>query len=355
MTFRIMRAVRPLARSLALQLSLGLLGTSAVMADDIPNRVADGVLPLKRGHHIGGVQFSPDGVHVAGLGQDVNTHESIIDVWDCKKLKHLRTLRLPSPLIECAFTPDGKHLIVGCMDKQLRVYSTETWGMERCFPNDPADVFVGYLAVFPDGKRLLSASAAYRDPRVWDLASGKPTAVTAPREQVEAVAIAKDGKFFAIAFSAPVTELYNSKTLQSIGRLELPKGNVFCAIALSPDGRTAATYSIKSKGAFVFLWDIRQQKKLRQCERLGDQAVYNIAFSPDGKLLMLSMGSSRRFPGEVDIWEVSTGKLLYAFCPNQHGAPYLAMSPDGSMFVTCSADGTLELWDFAKIRKEIGR
>jgi WD40 repeat protein len=74
------------------------------------------------------------------------------------------------------------------------------------------------------------------------------------------------------------------------------------------------------------------------------EAVYGIAFTPDGKHLLTGSGDPA-----VKIWSASSGKELKAFGgPAGHRALVLsvAVSPDGATFATAGADNTAKLWDF---------
>ena len=67
-------------------------------------------------------------------------------------------------------------------------------------------------------------------------------------------------------------------------------------------------------------------------------AVWDVAFSPDGKLI--AMGGEKT----VKLWH-KDGRLLEKFCKAHKGIAYgIAWSPDGKILATASTDGTVKLW-----------
>src|SRR5262245_10251286 len=74
------------------------------------------------------------------------------------------------------------------------------------------------------------------------------------------------------------------------------------------------------------------------------EAVYGIAFTPDGKQLLTASGDP-----SIKVWDAATGKEIKTFA-GQSGHRQLvlavAVSPDGSAFATGSSDNTLKVWDF---------
>ncbi|QLE45293.1 NACHT domain-containing protein (plasmid) [Nostoc sp. C052] len=68
--------------------------------------------------------------------------------------------------------------------------------------------------------------------------------------------------------------------------------------------------------------------------------VWSIAFSPDGKKLVIGDGK-----GTVQVWETSSGKLLLFLQGHEFSVMSVAFSPDGQFIISGSLDQTLRLWD----------
>jgi RNA polymerase sigma factor (sigma-70 family) len=117
-------------------------------------------------------------------------------------------------------------------------------------------------------------------------------------------------------------------------------------IAFSPDGKLLAACSAvitplgQTTGGEVYLWEIKTGDLLWQKEEHKDQ-LNGIAFSPDGKTLA-SGGHDRK----ILLWDVKTGKVLRVLEGHEeHGVCSLAFAPDGKTLASGGLDGTVRLWD----------
>ncbi len=71
----------------------------------------------------------------------------------------------------------------------------------------------------------------------------------------------------------------------------------------------------------------------------GD-AVYDLAFSPDGRFL-----ASGSYDKTVKLWNVSDAKVIATFHGHQDQVFRITFSPDGRSLASCSGDGTTIIWD----------
>jgi WD40 repeat protein len=69
------------------------------------------------------------------------------------------------------------------------------------------------------------------------------------------------------------------------------------------------------------------------------------AFSPDRKLIAKSERGFLLDEGSVDLYEISTGKLLRTIKGHKGLVESIAFSPDGKRLATGSGDSTVLVWD----------
>jgi WD40 repeat protein len=73
-------------------------------------------------------------------------------------------------------------------------------------------------------------------------------------------------------------------------------------------------------------------------------AVWSVAFSPDSKTLASGGGFGGK-PGEIQLWDVATGKEQATLQGHTEAVRSVAYSPDGKTLASGSEDGTIKLWD----------
>jgi RNA polymerase sigma factor (sigma-70 family) len=124
-----------------------------------------------------------------------------------------------------------------------------------------------------------------------------------------------------------------------MGTLRLYHFGSISNLIFSPDSKTVA-----SSGTFgdVRLWDAATGKELCQV-RAYKEMVSGVAFSPDGKLLLLAC----YWEPTILVWEMSTGKELRRFHGDKEGIDALALSRDGKLLASAGHDGSIRLWETA--------
>ena len=196
----------------------------------------------------------------------------------------------------------------------------------------------GKLLALYDGSRV----------KVYDVAKGEEAAEL-PAENVSGLAWSENGSVLAAGIEDPY-DYHNEDTdpvliwdghddewsdsLPVEARNGLSEG----PMALSPDGRTLATCDYDS----IQLWDVESERLLRDIRTPGDglSADYSVTLlSFDGELI--AAGGSG---GEVSVWRVRDGNLLWTEVGHDRDVTALAFSPDGDLLVSGGIDGKVKLW-----------
>ena len=73
----------------------------------------------------------------------------------------------------------------------------------------------------------------------------------------------------------------------------------------------------------------------------GDGPVYALAYSPEGRHVAASDGST------VRVFDPATGTTLGRLTGHTGAVFGLAFSPDGRLLASASDDGTVRLWSFS--------
>jgi len=270
--------------------------------------------------------FSPDGETLVADDQ----------LWDVGTRKLIATLNVGGPPMSAAFSPNGKILAIAVND-DVELWNVATRKLTATLNADdqvkmPSFTAIGMtysVAFSSDGKTLAAgtgiASTNTGTVRVWDLATGKPTATFKTSGRAQSVAFSPDGMTLAA------------------GTTTLPGG-----------GNTGA----------VLVWDLTTREQTESLTAAGP--VYSVAFSPDGNTLAAGTRNPGNNGGTVQLWAMPVSGLQ----PAANGQPAgiaqpttytasgmvnsIAFSPDGKALVAGTEDatatsGTVQLWNAALV------
>ena len=185
------------------------------------------------GKTVQSVAFSAGGRAVAAVDLD---H---LAVWAAGSGRPIwKPVRLGSPGVAVAFSPDGKLIAAALQDGRVRLIDARTGGGRRTLRPEGGPLSVAFA---PDG-RLATGSWA-GTVQLWDPVTGRqighPTLVAAA--PVSGISFAPDSRTFATAGGSDgLAKLWTTATLQQFGSSFAADPGRWGNVAVTPDGRNLA-------------------------------------------------------------------------------------------------------------------
>src|SRR4051794_18687041 len=150
-----------------------------------------------------------------------------------------------------AFSPDGKRLASGSRDASVRLWEVKTGEPRELETRELIGApLLGHkgsvtsVAFSPNGKWLASGSLD-RSVRLWDVETGQPigTPLLGHKSSVTSVAFSPNGKWLASASDDNSVRLWDVETGQPIGTPLMGHTSFVRSVAFSPNGRRLASAS----------------------------------------------------------------------------------------------------------------
>ncbi|MEU4688168.1 AAA family ATPase [Actinoplanes sp. NPDC023714] len=306
--------------------------------------------------------FSPDGRFLLS-GAFVNPG---VRIWDAATGRPLRTLEAlgAATWLPGSATVVAAHAPKSGADLRLGLFDAATGRLTRAFAADPG---TGWdIAASPDG-RFVAERGANDRPQLWSVSEGRP--VTTLPEAVY-LAFAPDGTLITAGRGGDVAqwEVPSGRRLRTVASGS-SGSSAPGRIAVTGDGmvisngirRTANISSLtndipgtldtglwaygaaasSANGQVVVVTGPEDPTVVfrRAVNFLNnDRAVYDVAFSPDGRTL-----AAGGLDGTVRIWDTASRELVRAFRPA--GGVSGLVHADGGVLGVATFAGTLEIWD----------
>ena len=269
-----------------------------------------------------------------------------------------------------AVAPDCKTINIKDSEGKIELQDIETGNALFTITGHKNNELSGAFVFSLDGK---TAAAVGKDNviHLWQMANAshanKPWKTLKRHSKwIAAMAFSPDGKMLASGSRDKNINLWSLETGDILFTFAEHTNSVF-ALAFSPDGKTLASGS----SGEIYLWDTTTGLQLNVCipERLPTKMT--LLFSPDSKTLVsicggrilkfadrevmmasggwITASNQSEGGGILQLWDAQTGELLSTRMGHTDFVNGLAFSKDGKTLATGSWDGTILLWDWAKI------
>jgi WD40 repeat protein len=208
------------------------------------------------------------------------------------------------------------------------------------------------LAFSPD-RQLLAVGDDAGQIQVWTVPQGELVAeLKSDRATISALAFGRDACRLGGAASPDRGWLLGAGDLAgtlTIFDMELKSVRAYCrgsnyhihAVAFSPDGMTVAS----TGRAATRLWDSATGQLLLDLNT--GNWMTDVAFSPNGKTLAVSVVKAFRAPGSVTLWTLEPGRGIQTLRGLSAEVEKVVVSPDDRLLAALAQDNKVAVWNIA--------
>ena len=233
-----------------------------------------------------------------------------------------------------AVSTDGSQLASYSRDTGLRVWSLAS-AQRPSELSERGNVLA--LGLGSGADQLLSAGLGRNGACIWDLASGTcATRLPVRLDRVRALAVSPERQWLALAGSGSqifIWDLAKKIPTQVIGGL----ADETRALAFSLDGRSLAAAGLDRK---LRIFDVLSSALIH--EQSTSTPIQTLSVAPQTGALL-----SGDQAGMVTIWDPKTGQAVAAWQAHNDWVLGSAISPDGTLLATASADRLVKIWNLS--------
>lgn len=272
-----------------------------------------------------GVAFSPGGKLLASGSMD-----RTIQLWSLSTGQRIHLLEGHAEGVSSVAFLDNARLISGGLDGTVRLWDVASGEELLRLHNHAGRVF----AVASDGARHIASGGEDRTVRVWDLELSREVAcLRGHGGWVRGVAFSTPGHFVSASEDGTVRQ-WDIATGKEIKRLTGHSGSV-TSVALTRGG--AFLVSGGEDGS-VRVWDVASGRTVHRLDGHADW-VRAVAISEDGNLLLSGSDDET-----ILLWDLNRGQEICRYQGHAWAVLGVAFSPTGQIFASGSDDCTVRLW-----------
>jgi WD40 repeat protein len=291
----------------------------------------------------GSFAFAPDGrLFVAYEGED----EHQVRVWDLGKDQIVNTFKVPTKVTNIDLSPDGKvlacsHLTdepgAGLLDRQLSIIDVPTGRVK-------ATLDASATATFSPNGRVLAYATADDAIKLYDIASGKERhALTGHKSNVRSlifvdnrVLVSSTGSKVLVGDKEDKTvRVWDVETGKQTALVECPQESE--KVAVFPDGKTLITTHKDKTARF---WSVATGKDAGVITPMEHETVWHLTFTPDGKGLITT-----HYDKGLIWWEIPSRKKALTMKPLDVYCMKPVFTRDGKLMALPYTDGTVKLYE----------
>jgi WD40 repeat protein len=294
-------------------------------------------------------------------------HDQVVKLWNVEGYSESKVLRSRAlkghmdAILAARFSHDGERIVTASRDRSAKIWNVKTGETEHDLVEGHA-YLASNAAYFPDGKHIATA-AIDNTARIWDVATGTELMKFEGTGHNAALAVSPDGRWILTGGDDRTAKMWDAsgrfealpvgaageKPAGDSGSIEPMAvlrglGSVITAVAVSPNGRWAAT---GDKGGKCIVWDLLPvldaedggAPKRRHEFKQHTSAIVSLAFVGDDRLF--SAGEKT-----VYCWDLNDGGYdRRDILRHSDTITSMAVSTDGNMLFTACRDGGVRQWD----------
>jgi WD40 repeat protein/DNA-binding SARP family transcriptional activator len=251
------------------------------------------------------------------------------------------------PMHALAFAPDGRTLVIGDSDgwhATTDVVDTRSGAPRGLSLTSPDAAVTADVAFAPDGRSYVvgeAVSGRIPDPPellvLRRLSDGEVLRRSSPIQHGRLIGYTADGRRLLVTSGEHRSYLLDARTFARVRTLEAAGAG-----AVSPVAPLAAFGQDDGSVRFVSL----TTGAVRATDRRATGSVISVTFSRDGRVL--ATGSD---DGTVRVWDVPTASLRETFTGHAGAVVSAVFDPDGTTLYTASTDGSVIAWDIRGLRR----